>query len=265
MRRLRINFWTYLLGLGLFLSSAGPWPAFGQNSPIGLDVVQPKTISIGSFFSGEKVTVRAVVPTGAKVALRLLGPREDLALMRKGRVSGLWMNVEQIHFRNLPKVYLLWTSDKLAALKEAGGGLQNLPLGYETFLAGTLEKKNLPEEPLLVRELIKLKEADHLYQTLEGTIRIRPLEKGMWDQADAILELPAKIYPGRYALELIAVKDGKGTLLHTSTLEVKLEGFPALVSSMALQRGLFYGIMAVLIATVSGLLIGIIFTSKGGH
>jgi hypothetical protein len=180
-------------------------------------------------------------------------------------VSGLWMNVEQIHFRNLPKVYLLWTSDTLATLEEAGGGLPTLPLAYETFLAGALEKKTPSEEPLLIHELIKLKEADHLYQTLEGTIRTRPLEKGMWDQADAILEVPAKIYPGRYALELIAVKDGKGSLLHTSTLEVKLVGFPALVSNLALQKGLLYGILAVLIATMSGLLIGIVFTSKGGH
>jgi hypothetical protein len=265
MRRRRINSWIYLLSLGLLFSVAGARPALAENSPIGLDVVQPKTISIGSFFAGEKVTVRAVVPAGAKVALRLLGPREDLALMRKGRVSGLWMNVEQVHFQNLPKVYLLWTSEKLAALQEAGSGLPDLPLSYEAFLKGTLERKNPAEVPLLIQELIKLKETDHLYQTLEGTVRTRPLEKGMWDQADAVLELPSKIYPGKYALELIAVKDGRGALLHTSTLEVKLEGFPALVSNLALQRGLLYGILAVLIAMVSGLLIGIVFTSKGGH
>jgi uncharacterized protein (TIGR02186 family) len=264
MRRHRLNFWDYSVFLGSVLFSAALWPAYGQTSPIGIDVIQPKTIRISSFFSGERVTVRAVVPSGSGVALRLLGPREDLALMRKGRVSGLWMNVEQIHFRNLPKVYLLWTSDKLASL-EAGGGLKNLPLNYETFLAGSLEKKKEEEEPLLVNELIKLKEADNLYQKTEGTIRIRPLEKGMWDQADAVLDLPSKIYPGSYALELIAIKDGKGTLLHTSTLEVKLVGFPALVSNLALHKGLLYGILAVLIATVSGLLIGIIFTSKGGH
>jgi uncharacterized protein (TIGR02186 family) len=264
MRRHRLNDWVWPVFLGLAFFIAGLGLAYAQSSSIGIDVIQPKTIRIGSFFAGERVTVRAVVPFGAKVALRLLGPREDLVLMRKGRVTGLWMNVEQIHFRNLPKVYLLWTSDKLAAL-EPGEGLQNLPLNYETLLAGSLEKKKPLEEPFLIAELIKLKEADHLYQIMEGTIRIRPLEKGNWDQADATLELPSKIYPGSYALELIAVKDGKGTLLHTSTLEVKLVGFPALVSNLALQKGLLYGILAVIIATVSGLFIGIVFTSKGGH
>ncbi len=184
--------------------------------------------------------------------------------MKKGRVGGLWMNVEQVHFRNLPKVYLLWTSEKLTSL-EAGGGSKTMPLDYLSFLSGTLQSKNREAEPLLLNELIKLKEADGLYRIVEGTVHIKPLEKGVWDQADAVLELPSKIYPGTYDLELIAFKDGQGRLLHSSSIVVELVGFPALVSSLALQKGLLYGILAVIIATFSGLLIGIVFTSKGGH
>jgi len=263
-----IRFWlthrVYALFIGFIFFAFGLPGAYGQTSPIGIDVIQPKTIRIGSFFSGEKVTVRAVVPFGNQVALRLVGPREDLVLMKKGRVGGLWMNVEQIHFQNLPKVYLLWTSGKLASL-EAGGGLKTMPLDYASFLSGTLQGKNRAEEPLLLQELIKMKEADNLYQIVEGTVRIKPLETGVWDQADAVLEVPSKIYPGTYALELIGFKEGQGRLLHSSPLVVKLVGFPALVSNLALQKGLLYGILAVIIATFSGLLIGIVFTSKGGH
>jgi hypothetical protein len=91
------------------------------------------------------------------------------------------------------------------------------------------------------------------------------LEKGTWDQADVVLELPPKIYPGSYGLELLAFKEGNGRLLHASTLEVKLVGFPALISGLALHKGLLYGFFAVLIAMFSGLLIGIVFSSKGGH
>ncbi|MFH0788490.1 MAG: TIGR02186 family protein [Pseudomonadota bacterium] len=254
--------YSFLIGFILFSFSIPG--AYAQNAAIGIDVIQPKTIRIGFFFSGEKVKVRAVVPFGDKVALRLIGPREELTLMKKGRVGGLWMNVEQVRFRNLPKVYLLWTSEKLTSL-EAGGGSKTMPLDYLSFLSGTLQSKNREAEPLLLNELIKLKEADGLYWIVEGTVHIKPLEKGVWDQADAVLELPSKIYPGTYALELIAFKEGKGRLLHSSSIVVELVGFPALISSLALQKGLLYGILAVIIATFSGLLIGIVFTSKGGH
>jgi uncharacterized protein (TIGR02186 family) len=253
------SFWVGVLFWALFIPVV-----YGQSSPIGIDVIQPKTIRIGSFFSGEKVFVRAVVPSGAKVALRIIGPREDLVLMKKGRVGGLWMNVKQVPFRNIPKVYLLWTSEKMSAL-ETRNPEKSMKLDYLSFLSGTLPDKDQKEGPLLINELIKLKEADNLYQVFEKTIRIKPLEKGEWDQADAVLELPAKIYPGVYALELIAFQEGKGTLLHSSTIEVRLAGFPALVSRVAHQKGLWYGILAVIIATISGLLIGIIFSSKGGH
>jgi uncharacterized protein (TIGR02186 family) len=264
MGRLSLKGWAFSFGIGVFILAFFILRVYGQNSPIGIDVIQPKIIQIGSFFSGEQVIVRAVVPFGDKVALRVIGPREDLVLMKKGRVGGLWMNVQQVHLQNLPKVYLLWTSDKLAAL-ETGAPLNPLKLDYLSFLSGTLSGKDQKETSLLINELIKLKEADNLYQLFEGTIRIKPLEKGVWDQADAVLDLPAKIEPGTYTLELIGFKNGQGSLLHSSTIKVQLVGFPALVSKVALQKGLLYGILAVIIATFSGLLIGIIFTSKGSH
>lgn len=250
---------TGLLILAFFLPGVQAKP-----SPIGIDVIQPHTIRIGSFFSGGKVTVRAVVPKGDQVAFRLLGPREELTLLRKGRVGGLWMNTQQIHFKNLPKVYLLWTSEKLTAM-ETGGTDQAVKLNYLSVLSGSLENKNPEETSLLLQEMIKLKEADHLYHIFEGAVRIKPLEPGDWDQADAVLELPPKIYPGSYGLELITFKEGTGRLLHSSLLRVKVVGFPALISGLATAKGLFYGILAVLIAMISGLLIGIVFNSKGGH
>jgi hypothetical protein len=254
----------YPFFIGIFISALFIPAVYGDNSPIGIDVIQPHTIRIGSFFPGGKVTVRAVVPHGDQVAFRIVGPREELALMRKGRVGGLWMNVQQIHFKNLPKAYLLWTSEKLASL-EAEGAEKPMKLNYLSVLSNSLEPPNQEEGSLLLKELIKLKEADKLYHIFEGTVRIKPLEKETWDQADALLELPPKIYPGSYALELMAFNKGNGRLLHSSTLEVKLVGFPALISGLAMGKGLWYGILAVLIALVSGLLIGIVFSSKGGH
>jgi uncharacterized protein (TIGR02186 family) len=264
MDRLSLKAWSYSFGMGIFILALFIPGVYGQTTPIGIDVIQPKTIQIGSFFSGEQVTVRVVVSSGDKVALRVIGPKEDLVLMKKGRVGGLWMNVQQVPVQNLPKVYLLWTSDKLAAL-ETKDPLRPMKLDYLSFLSGTFSGKDQNETSLIINELIKLKEADNLYHVFEGTIRTKPLEKGVWDQADAVLELPSKIYPGVYTLELIAFKNGQGSLLQSSTIDVHLTGFPALVSTVALQRGLLYGILAVIIATFSGLLIGIIFTSKGGH
>jgi uncharacterized protein (TIGR02186 family) len=251
----------FLLLLSSFFFVSG---GYGRTSPPGIDGVQPKTIRIGSFFSGGQVAVRGVVPAGDRVALRILGPRDHLVLMKKGRVGGLWMNVGQITFQDVPKVYLLWTSGKLSSLGTEAG-LRAWKLDYVSLLSGTLPQKNRVEEALLLRELIKLKEEDRLYHIDEGSVQVKPLEPGVWEQVDAVLPLPAKIEPGSYVLEMIAFRDGQGRLIHSSTLEVKLAGFPALVSDFSARQGLWYGILAVIIATLSGLIIGIVFSSKGGH
>jgi len=264
MSRLLCKGLLYLLSILAFIFVPFTSRVFSQTSSVGIDTIQPQKIYIDSFFSGQKVDVRAVVPFGAKVVLRILGPKENLVLMKKGRVAGLWMNVEQVHFQSIPKVYFLWTSEKLSALgsKET---LKVMKIDYLSFLSGSLQNKNREEESLLVNELIKLKEADNLYNIFEGAIQIKTLEKGVWNRANAILELPAKIYPGTYTLELIAFKEGKGRLVQASTIEVKLVGFPALVSNLAARKGLLYGTLAVIIATFSGLIIGIIFSARGGH
>jgi len=257
---------TLVYALSIIAFNTSLWVPGGlsrTSSPV-IDEVQPKTIRIGSFFSGGQVTVRGVVPSGDQVALRILGPRGHLVLMKKGRVGGLWMNVGQINFNGIPKVFLLWTSGKLSSLGTEAD-LQAWKLDYASLLSGTLPQKSREEEALLLRELVKLKEEDHLYHIYEGAVQIKPLEPGAWDQVDAVLTLPAKIEPGPYDLEMIAFKDGKGRLIHSNTLEVKLAGFPALVSNLAARQGLGYGILAVIIATLSGLIIGIVFSSKGAH
>jgi uncharacterized protein (TIGR02186 family) len=264
MSRLKRKFLIHMLFLLVFPILLLLPESEGRVSPPDIDLIQPKTIRIGSFFSGGQVTVRGVVPSGDQVALRVLGPRGHLVLMKKGRVGGLWMNVGQITFQDIPSLYLLWTSAKLSSLVTEAG-LQAWKLDYSSLLNGTLPEKNPEEEAGLLRELVELKEEDHLYQLFEGAVRVKTLERGTWDQVDAVLTLPAKISPGSYALEMIAFRDGKGRLIHSSTLEVKLAGFPALVAHFAARQGLWYGILAVIIATLSGLIIGIVFSSKGAH
>ncbi|MGB5159123.1 TIGR02186 family protein [Desulfobacterium sp. N47] len=258
---------VYLFFIVLLVPAVFICVSHAQNSPVGVDVIQPKTIQIKSTFSGGKITVRSVIPAQDKVALRLIGPKQNLALMRKDRVKGLWMNVEQIHFKDIPNIYLLWTSKDLSSL-ENRENLKVMKLDYVSLLADSLPETSADKEPdksVLINELIKLKEADNLFKISDGTVSIRPSEQAGWNQIDAVLDVPSKIAPGTYTLDLVALKDGKGTLLQSSEIKVKLAGVPAIISNLAFKKGLLYGILAVIIATFSGLLIGIIFESKGSH
>ena len=51
----------------------------------------------------------------------------------------------------------------------------------------------------------------------------------------------------------------------TAEVEARLIGFPEWLSKMAFNNGLLYGVLATVIAVVSGLGIGLMFQSKGAH
>jgi uncharacterized protein (TIGR02186 family) len=256
--------WCSALSVPFFFSLLCIFPAYGSPPPAPVEIVQTRTIGIDGFFSGEKVRVKAAVPSGDQVALRVVGPRENVVLLRKGRVGGLWMNVGEITFKEIPQVYLLWTSKALSSLGTVDRSL-SLGLDYQSFLSGALGDQDRQEEAKLVHEFIKLKEAEKLYGIFETAVPIKPQEGGAWDLVDTAITLPSKISPGAYVLELITFKDKNAELLYSIPIQVHLVGIPAIVSDLAARKGLLYGILAVIIATISGLMIGIVFSSKGGH
>jgi uncharacterized protein (TIGR02186 family) len=230
----------------------------------GLQMTHPQKLLITSFFHGEEISIQALIPADHEVALRMLGPEEDLHLLEKGRVWGLWMNVRQVTFHHVPKLYLLHTSKNLSALADQETR-DRLRMDYRSLLSRSLGTDEVPSKSLLLDQLIKLKEHDKLYQIQAGSIRIKSLGDGSLDQIDAKLPLPARISPGSYTLELISFYNGRGTLLQRKSIEVRLSGFPDLLYRLARENGLIYGVLAVVFATLSGLAIGVVFTSRGAH
>jgi uncharacterized protein (TIGR02186 family) len=247
-------------GLGVF----SPAMAFGQEGDQAMYLIRPEEVKIDWFFHGQNITFEAITPFQSTLVLRILGPKEDVVLMKKERIGGLWMNGEEIKFENIPSTILLWTTAIPSAQSESSF-LREMKLDYSSLLSDSLPGRPPQEKRVLIEELIKLKEHDKIYQIHEGAIHVVPFKKGVSDKSEVVLHLPAKIAPGIYNVELIAFKDGKSTVLCCHTLVVKLTGLPAFIASLARQNGLLYGLYAVFIATLSGLGIGVFFRSKSHH
>ena len=71
---------------------------------------------------------------------------------------------------------------------------------------------------------------------------------------------------GVFKIEVFAIRDD--AILATGTQEMKVAevGLPAMMSSMAFNHGTLYGIVAVMVAILAGLLTGVVFKGgKGAH
>ena len=221
----------------------------------------PMDIGIGAQYNGLSLKVNGTVPAGCDVSLRFTGAPGELHLREKGKVLGvLWMNIGTVTIKNAPKVCIVDTSRPLSQLGDEAfayglhGVIKSIEI-EESVTAGGID---------IEKELLQLKENEGLYRESGEKIVLGPDQDGK-RTFSAELEIPSALAPGNYHVEAIAVRDGRVTGRGETSVSAELIGFPAWLSKLAFERSLLYGIMATVIAIISGLAIGLVFQSKGAH
>jgi hypothetical protein len=243
--------------LGLLL--AGGLPA--RAAAPGLTVT-PATVQIGTFFNGQAVTVTGVIPAGAQAVLEVMGASGEEPLMRKGRRAGLWMNVGEIVVKEAPSLYLVMSTNKellTAAPPTATWGYRALE--QRISFTGRIEPQERPE---FMEQFLRLKESEQIYATWPGALKVGPAAGGESPVAGTFT-LPTNTRPGTYKVCLSVIADGQVVSRVFADLKVELTGFPALLASLAYQHGAAYGVLAVVIAIVTGFAMGFLFKGGGGH
>ena len=234
-------------------------PGFSSASmPIDI-AVQPDQIFIGATFNGTDILVSGRIPTDTEAVIRITGHEEDSRLKKKGRVMGiLWMNLGSVEFHNIPSVFLLYKS-KNADNQQSG----------ETGIDAVRRKVDIVSEyqdkDVLFDEFVKLKQKSGLYNTVENGIQYEKEKNGL-KSFSAALKLPSALPQGDYKLEVFALAGGDIAGYSQKSLNVKQAGMPAFIADLAFDHGTLYGILAVIVAVIAGLLTGTIFKGeKGAH
>jgi len=242
------------LGLALLCGGALPGRVAGAEVKVSPDLVE-----IGAFFQGEEITVSGEIPGGAEAVMEVVGPETSEHLMRKGRRGGLWMNVGEVEVKGAPTLYLargtspgLLTATASAAAFGFPALKRRLAAAGGTATPGELE------------EFLKLKESEDLYRTLPQPLQVTPAAHGS-RLVKGVFRLPTQVKPGTYRVCLSVLEGGKVSGQKCTELQVAMVGLPALSSAMAYEHSLLYGILAVIIAIVTGLVMGYLFKGGGGH
>jgi hypothetical protein len=221
----------------------------------------PANIEMGAQYDGIGLKVKGTVPAGSDVVLHLTGAVRDLRLRQKGKVFGLlWMNVGKVTLKNVPNVSLIDTSRPFNELGSVAAPfrLESLRNVIQIEQDGKAEQIDIPHE------LFLLKKHEKLYNEAEKGVHLGP-DEGSMRSFSAELAIPSALAPGEYQVEATAIKDGVVVGKYTTTIQAALIGFPKWLSKLAFEKSLLYGILATVIAVISGLAIGLVFQSKGAH
>ena len=241
-----------LLGLAMATAhAAGPPPSDEVVSDIST-----REIAIKSNFAGIEILIfgsidfnaRPAPETGAyDVVVVIRAPGQAIVARRKQRMAGIWVNGPGVTYPDVPGFYAVLSTRPLRAitsmetLKSLGVGFGNLDFGRSG--------KNEANEQSFRSAVIDLKERQMLFQEDDGGVAF--IGRSLFRTS---VDLPANVPIGRYTADVYLFRGGQAVSGNHSTLKVNKVGFEQAVYLLAFRHSFIYGLIAVVIAVVAGLI-----------
>lgn len=251
MKNMKFTLFSILL---LLLSAS-----LATASPVELRL-DKNSVDIGTFYNGTTVVATGTVPAGAEAVVRVSGKPQEIHLKKKGKAAGiLWMNIGDLTFENAPRIYMLYTADsgeKYLSDTKLGFSLPSLRNRIEILPEGE-------DKVFFFQEFLKLKKKESVYAEYPGSLTYTDNDAGT-RQFTVTLQVPPRMSPDAYSIDVFAVQEDQVIGQAGDVLQVKMVSFPEMISKLAYQRSLLYGVLAVLVAVAAGLLMGVLFRDKGG-
>jgi uncharacterized protein (TIGR02186 family) len=235
--------------------------SFGENNTPYDSVIAPNIspdkIDVGTFYNGAKVHVSADIPECDGAVIVMEAGHDEIELNRKGRVAGIWLNVAKVTVENVPTVYIMATSENLDSICNPAT-CRKLRLGVE-YLRNQIQFKS--DKGLMgseFDEFMKLKTDNGSYKMDVGI----DLEKSGTGQMKLAATLPIAptIPPGTYNIRLYCFRNGEPIVRGTTKLTVESVGFARMLTNLARNHGAEYGILAIAVSMLVGILMGFVFS-----
>jgi len=223
-------------------------------------LVLPDGVHIDESFRGEQVIISAEIPKGTSAVVEIKGATHKDHLLRKGRRGGLWMSVGEVTVSGAPSVYLVMTTAGLASQPDTAFQWGYNALEKLTEFGGALPRDGAGA---LFKEFVKLKESEGFYGVFPDALKVST--SGESATVEGQVTLPSNIAPGNYEVSLSVLNSGKVVDRKFVQFAVDMEGLPALLSTLAHGHALLYGILAVVIAIITGFVMGVVFKSKSAR
>ena len=245
------------------ITAPAPMAAAVQTERIEIGL-STDSIAITSDFSGAELTIFGAVDNVDPMIQRqgrydifviLEGPTNDLVTRRKGRVLGIWMNVDSQAYLDVPESFLIAStrpSQDIASsetLERLSLGVKNIRL--RPYVQGT---ETVDDIATFTEELRRLKAQKNLYEEFPSGVHF--ISQSLFR---ATLQLPANVPLGRHTARAYLFRQGTLVAQTQSTLNIRKAGVEFQIYTAAQTQSLLYGMAAVALAFVIGWLGRVLF------
>lgn len=240
----------------LFLALA--LPAAAQETPD----VPPETIvsglsqnrvAITADFDGSEILIYGAIKREAPapkdrvdVIITVEGPSTPVMVRRKDRVAGIWINDASVRVDSAPSFYAVATTGHLDNVLSATENIrQNITIDRVIRAVGIASEADAAED--FVHALVRVRSAEGRYRLLENAVQLTESTLFRTDVA-----LPANLTEGNYKVRMFVLREGHVVAAQERLIGVRKAGLERLIFRMSREQPLAYGVIALVLAAVSG-------------
>ena len=211
-------------------------------------------VSITADFDGSEILIYGAVkrdtpaPEGGplEVIVTVEGPSAPVAVRRKGRVAGIWVNTDSVTIDSAPSFYAVATTGPLSHILS---DIDNLRYGItiERVIRAIGIASEADRAGEFVLALLRVRTDEGRYRTLEGKVE---LSEGTLFRTDIVL--PANLTEGEYKVRLYLLRDKRVVASQERFIGVRKEGLERFIFNLAQERPLIYGLVSLVLAALAG-------------
>ncbi len=211
-------------------------------------------IEIDSDFTGAKLLLFGARNDMGDILVSVRGPQKRFIVRKKERIAGIWVNREQVVFNNVPQYQVFATTQHFNGM-EALPLVTSLELGPE-FISFASPNASLDPQKraIFIKALLRHQHNEQLFAEQKG--RVQFMGETLFKVP---LTFPDNIPRGEYTAEVYLVSDGELRSMQSIPLSVYKSGMDAFLYDMAHDTPAIYGLLAVLIALITGWSVSYIF------
>ena len=213
-------------------------------------------VKVSSSFIGTDVMVFGTTNDKDDIIVVITGPTETAIVRKKGRVSGIWINKEKLEFREIPGFYAIASTRPLSEITETNE-LKKQKIGIHNVI--TTASLNSKDESIKTFKsfkdaLIRGQKTKGLYLDMPLTIDV--VSKRLFKTT---FHFPNNMTTGIYTVKVFAFQKKRLVSMISKTISVEKIGIGADVFKFAKEQSALYGLLAILIAVLSGWIASVIF------
>jgi uncharacterized protein (TIGR02186 family) len=228
-------------------------PALGQEAIVS--GLSQNRVSITADFDGSEILIYGAVKRDApppegqgplEVIVTVEGPSTPVAVRRKGRVAGIWVNNASVRVDSAPSFYAVATTGPLNHILSDTDNLRyGITIERVIRAIGIAAEADKAGEFILA--LLRVRTNDGRYRVLEGKVE---LTEDTLFRTDVVL--PSNLTEGEYKVRLFLLRDKRVVASQERLIGVRKEGLERFIFNLAQEQPLIYGLVSLVLAALAG-------------